>query len=175
MHPMSRARASNVPPRRYWLLKSEPTVFSFDDLWSAPGRRTGWVGVRNYQARNFLRDDVRVGDGVLFHHSSADPSGIVGLAEVVGAAEADPTQFDARSAGYDPRARRADPPWVSITIHAVARAPRCVTMEELRRVPELAGMALLKRGQRLSVQPVTAAEWAVVVRLAGLEGAFAGA
>ncbi|MBI5364952.1 MAG: EVE domain-containing protein [Planctomycetes bacterium] len=169
---MPRARTPDVRSRRYWLLKSEPTAFAFDDLWNAPGRRTAWDGVRNYQARNFLRDEVRIGDGVLFHHSSADPSGITGLAEVVGAAAADPTQFDARSPGYDPRARRADPPWVSITIRAVARATRCVTLAELRSVPELAGMALLKRGQRLSVQPVTAAEWAVVVRLAGLEGRF---
>lgn len=171
----SKASQATVPPagvpraRRHWLFKSEPGVFSFDDLWRAPKRATSWDGVRNYQARNLLRDEVRVGDLLLFHHSSADPSGIAGIARVLRGAEPDQTQFDPRSPGHDPRAQRAAPPWVSITIQAVARLPRFLALEELRRVPELAGMALLKRGQRLSVQPVTPREWGAILGLAGLD------
>ncbi len=162
------SRSPTPIERRYWLLKSEPSVFSFDDLWNARARSTSWDGVRNYQARNFLRDAVQVGDGVLFHHSSADPSGIAGFARIARGAEPDPTQFDPRSPGYDPKASRTAPPWVSITLRAVARSPRFLALEELRGVPELAEMALLKRGQRLSVQPVTAREGFAILRLVGL-------
>ncbi|MBK7876400.1 MAG: EVE domain-containing protein [Planctomycetes bacterium] len=159
-----------VTPRgpRYWLVKTEPETFSFEDLWAAPGRTTGWDGIRNYQARNFLRDDLRPGDGVLVYHSNATPSGVAGVAEVVAVGAPDPTQFDPRSPGFDPKATRANPIWYQAELRAVARAPRFLALEELRGLPGLAGMALLRRGQRLSVQPVTAEEWGIVLAAAGL-------
>lgn len=162
------AAAGVKPPRRFWLFKTEPTTFSFEDLWAAPGRRTGWDGIRNYQARNFLRDDVRPGDGVLVYHSNAEPSGVAGIAEVVAGARADPTQFDPRSEAFDPKATRAAPIWYEVELRAVARAPRFLALETLRGFPELAGMALLRRGQRLSILPVTEKEWGKVLDEAGL-------
>ena len=159
--------------RRYWLLKSEPDVFSFDSLLAAPDRTTGWDGVRNYQARNYMRDAVRVGDGVLFYHSGAEPAGVAGLAEVARAAYPDATAFDAAHEGYDPKSRPEAPAWVQVDVRAVERFARVVTLAELRAEPALAEMLVLRRGNRLSVTPVTAAEWAVVCRLgrAGAAGA----
>jgi predicted RNA-binding protein with PUA-like domain len=154
--------------RSYWLVKSESEVFSFDDLLRAKGRTTGWDGVRNYQARNLMRDRMRVGDGVLFYHSSAEPPGIAGFAEVASEPYPDPTQFDPRSEHHDPRSDRAAPTWVQVDVRATERAPRFVPLAALRAAPELAAMAVLQRGSRLSVQPVTAAEWLAVRRLAGL-------
>ncbi|MCK6448032.1 MAG: EVE domain-containing protein [Planctomycetes bacterium] len=154
--------------RRFWLLKSEPSVFSFDDLWNAKGRRTAWEGVRNYQARNFMRDDMRVGDGVLFYHSSADPTGVAGFAEVASAPYPDPTQFEPTSEAFDPDSDRASPTWILVDVKARERAPKFVTLDALRANPALASMGVLRRGNRLSVQPVTAAEWLAVRRLAGL-------
>jgi predicted RNA-binding protein with PUA-like domain len=154
--------------RRYWLLKSEPDVFSFDDLLGAPGRTTGWDGVRNYQARNFMRDDMRVGDGVLFYHSNADVAGVAGTAEVAGAATPDPTAFDPAHDGYDPKSRPDAPAWLQVDVRAVARFPTFVTLAALRAEPALGEMLVLRRGNRLSVTPVTAAEWAAVCRLGGL-------
>ena len=154
--------------KNYWLVKSEPDVFSFDALWKAKGRRTAWEGVRNYQARNFMRDGMRAGDGVLFYHSSADPSGVAGFAEVVGPAYPDPTQFDPQSEYFDPDSDRAAPKWLLVDVRATERAPRFVALEALRAEPALAAMGVLRRGNRLSVQPVTAAEWLAVRRLAGL-------
>jgi predicted RNA-binding protein with PUA-like domain len=154
--------------RRYWLLKSEPDAFSFDDLLAAPKRRTFWDGVRNYQARNLLRDELAVGDGVLYYHSNAAPPGIAGVARVVVAGEPDPTQFDARDAHHDPRSDRAAPRWYGVTIEGLRAAPRFVTLDALKARPALADMALVQRGQRLSVQPVTAAQWRLVLRMAGL-------
>jgi len=152
-------------PRRYWLFKSEPDVFGFDHLLAAPGRTTNWEGVRNYQARNFLRDDVQVGDGVLFYHSNAEPAGVAGTAEVVRAAYADPTAFDPASDYYDPKSRPDAPAWLQVDVRAVARCARLVTLAELRAEPALADLVVLRRGNRLSVTPVTAAEWAAVCRL----------
>ncbi|MBI5435100.1 MAG: EVE domain-containing protein [Planctomycetes bacterium] len=154
--------------RNYWLVKSEPSVFSFDALWKAKGRRAAWEGVRNYQARNFMRDGMRVGDGVIFYHSSTEPAGVAGFAEVASAPYADPTQFDPASEYHDPASDRAEPRWVLVDVRATERAPRFVALDRLRAAPELAAMALLKRGNRLSVQPVTPAEWLAVRRLAGL-------
>lgn len=151
---------------RHWLMKSEPDVFSIDDL-----ARVGvepWSGVRNYQARNFLRDGMRVGDGVIFYHSSCEPAGVAGFAEVASAPYADPTQFDPASEYHDPASDRAEPRWILVDVRATERAPRFVELAALRAAPELAAMALLKRGSRLSVQPVTPAEWLAVRRLAGL-------
>jgi predicted RNA-binding protein with PUA-like domain len=155
-------------PRRYWLMKSEPEVFSFDDLWRAARRRTAWDGVRNYQARNLMRDEMAVGDGVLFYHSNADPPGVAGVAAVAGAARPDPAQFDPQDPHFDPKSDRASPRWVLVDVRAVRKLPRFVTLESLRAQRALSGMALLRRGQRLSVQPVTAAEWRRVLKLGGL-------
>jgi predicted RNA-binding protein with PUA-like domain len=162
------ARSATVRAR-YWLLKSEPAVFSFDDLVAAPGRTTAWEGVRNYQARNFLRDDVHVGDLVLFYHSSAAPPAVAGVATIVRAAYPDPTQFDAASDHHDPGSDPAAPRWLAVDVAAVAALPEPVPIATLKAQPELAAMAVVQRGQRLSVQPVTAAEFATVLRLGGLD------
>jgi predicted RNA-binding protein with PUA-like domain len=159
-----------VPDRRYWLLKSEPDVFSIDDLWAAPRRTTGWDGVRNHQARNFMRDDMRVGDGVLFYHSGAEPPGVAGLAEIVRAAYPDPTALDPSHGHFDPKSRADAPTWLQVDVRAMERFARLLSLAELRAMPELAGMELLRRGSRLSVQPVRPAEWAAVCE-AGRRGA----
>jgi len=151
--------------RRYWLLKSEPDSFSFDDLMAAPGRTTCWDGVRNYQARNFMRDQMRVGDLALFYHSSVEPAGVAGIAEVVRAAYPDHTAFDPSDPHYDPKSDARAPTWMMVDVRAVSRFPRLVTLAELRATPGLERMALLQKGSRLSVQPVSAAEWDVVVKL----------
>ena len=162
--------ASSAPrkpaARRFWLFKSEPGTFSFDDLVRA--RRTAWDGVRNYQARNLLRDEIQVGDGVLFYHSSAEPTAVVGVARVVAAGAPDPTQFDARSSHFDPDSERADPRWFLVEIEPQAALPRPVTLAELKRTKALAGMTLLQRGSRLSVQPVQPDEWRTILELAGM-------
>jgi predicted RNA-binding protein with PUA-like domain len=153
------------PTARYWLVKSEPDVFGFDDLLAAPGRTAGWDGVRNYQARNYMRDEMRVGDGVLFYHSNGDPAGVAGLAEVARAAYPDATAFDPAHDGYDPKSRPEAPVWLQVDVRAVERFARVVTLAELRAEPALAEMVVLRRGNRLSVTPVAAAEWAAVCRL----------
>ena len=140
-------------------MKSEPDVFSIDDLAKAKKQTTGWDGVRNYQARNLLRDDIAVGDGVLFYHSSVDPPAVAGLARVVRAGYPDPTQFDPKSDYYDKDSPRDAPRWFSVDIAFDRKLPRPVTLPELRGEPALADMVLLRRGSRLSVQPVTPAEW----------------
>jgi len=153
---------------RYWLLKSEPNSFSFDDLWAAPKRTTHWDGVRNFQARNFMRDDMAVGDGVLFYHSSAEPVGVAGVAEVSRAAYPDLTAFDASDPHYDPKSRRDAPTWVVVDVRAVKKLPHFVTLDELRATPGLEELQVLRRGNRLSITPVTAAEWEIIRRLGGL-------
>lgn len=150
---------------RYWLLKSEPEVFSIDHLARAPGRTTSWNGVRNYQARNLLRDDIHVGDGVIFYHSNADPAAAAGLAQVVRAGYPDPTQFDPRSEYYDKAANPGDPRWFMVDIRFKEKFTRPLPLDELRTVPALSDMVLLRRGSRLSVQPVTPAEWKAIVSL----------
>jgi len=150
---------------RHWLMKSEPDVFSIDDLAKARNQTTGWDGVRNYQARNLLRDEIAVGDGVLFYHSSVDPPAVVGLARVVKAAYPDPTQFDSKSDYYDKDSKRDEPRWFSVDIAFDRKLPRPVTLPELRAEPALADMVLLRRGSRLSVQPVTPAEWKKILAL----------
>ena len=164
------ARGSTPGARRYWLVKSEPSCFSFDDLMKAPKRTTGWDGVRNYQARNFMRDDMQVGDGVLYYHSSASPPAIAGIAEVARAAYPDPTQFDPGSEYYDPKASREAPTWMQVDVRAVRALPHALPLDALRKVPALGKMELLRTGSRLSVQPVTEQEWHAVLREAGLEG-----
>ena len=141
---------------RAWLVKSEPETFGFDDLWRAPGRTTPWEGVRNYQARNFMRDEMKVGDVVLFYHSNATPPGVVGLAEVASAPYPDPSQFDPDSPYFDAASGREAPRWVLVDVRAVARLPRLVALDELRADAHLAALdlPLLRRGNRLSVMPM---------------------
>ena len=154
--------------KRYWLVKSEPDVFSFDDLLKAPKKTTHWDGVRNYQARNTMRDDMKKGDGVFFYHSSADPTGIVGICEVVREAYPDHTAFDAKDPHFDPKSKKDAPTWYMVDLKAVKKLPRLVTLAELKGVKGLEKMVLLQRGSRLSVQPVTAKEWEIVTELAGV-------
>jgi predicted RNA-binding protein with PUA-like domain len=146
-------------------MKSEPDVFSIDDLAKAKNQTTGWDGVRNYQARNLLRDEIAVGDGVLFYHSSVDPPAVAGLARVVRAGYPDPTQFDPKSDYYDKDSPRDAPRWFSVDIAFDRRLARPVTLPELRDESALAEMVLLRRGSRLSVQPVTPAEWKRIVAM----------
>ena len=145
-------------PRRYWLLKSEPSSFSFDDLLAAPGRTTCWDGVRNHQARNFMRDDMRVGDLVFYYHSGDEPA-IAGVAEVVRAAYPDHTAFDAADPHHDPKSKRDAPTWMMVDVRAIEPLDPPITLEELRATPGLDGLELLRRGSRLSVQPVSEEHW----------------
>ena len=148
--------------RQYWLLKTEPTTFSFDDLWRAPKRTTFWDGVRNFQARNTLRDRMKQGDLVFIYHSSTDPTGIVGIAEVAREGYPDETAFDPADSHFDPKSKRESPTWFGVDVRAVERIDPIVTLEELRRTRGLEKMVLLQKGSRLSVQPVSAAEWSVI-------------
>ncbi|MDE2508940.1 MAG: EVE domain-containing protein [Planctomycetota bacterium] len=150
---------------RYWLFKSEPNSFSFDDLRAEPNQTTGWDGVRNYQARNFLRDDVHSGDLVLFYHSNAEPAVIAGIAEVVGEAEPDPTAFDPKSKYFDPKSNPDLPVWFQVAIRAVRSVNPPLSLHLLRSRPELAEMELLRKGSRLSVQPIRKNEWDAIMRL----------
>ena len=143
---------------KYWLMKSEPDECSIDDVLAAPGRKTPWSGVRNYQARNFMRDEMRVGDGVLFYHSSCAEPGIAGLAEVASAPYPDASQFDAKSDYYDAQSPRDNPRWVNVDVRAL-RKTRLVALAELRKHKALGRMRLLQPGNRLSITPVSAAEW----------------
>ncbi len=151
--------------RRYWLIKSEPSVFSIDHLAALPKRTTCWDGVRNYQARNFMRS-MQVGDQVLFYHSNADPPAVAGIAEVVKEAYPDPTQFDAQDGHYDPASDPASPRWDMVDIRFVRKFPRPLPLDELRKNRQLKEMELLRKGSRLSVQPVTEAEWNHILKLA---------
>lgn len=146
---------------KYWLFKSDPDDFSFEDLRRA--RRTTWDGIRNYEARNFLRDQVKGGDGVLFYHSSSRPKAIVGTARVTRDAYPDPAQFDPRSEYHDPAATRDEPRWYVVDIEIGGTFPHPVTLDEMKSMAALKGMVLLKRG-RLSVQPVTAREWNAILK-----------
>ncbi|HVL77431.1 MAG TPA: EVE domain-containing protein [Noviherbaspirillum sp.] len=149
---------------QYWLMKSEPDEVSIDDALDAPNRIVPWTGVRNYQARNFMRDAMQVGDGVLFYHSSCAEPGIAGIAEVASAPYPDPTQFDSRSKYYDPKSTPEQPRWVLVDVRAL-RKTRLLSLPELREVPELAEMQVLRRGNRLSITRVTPAEWRCIIGL----------
>jgi predicted RNA-binding protein with PUA-like domain len=151
--------------RKYWLMKSEPSTFSIDDLQRAPKQTTCWDGVRNYQARNFMRN-MAVGDHVLFYHSNADPPAVVGIAEVVKTAYADSTQFDKKDQHYDPESKPSDPRWDMVDIKYVRKFSTPLTLDELRKETKLKGMVLLQKGSRLSVQPVTPLEWKHIMNLA---------
>lgn len=145
-------------------MKSEPSAFSIDDLARSPKRTTGWDGVRNYQARNYMRS-MAVGDRVLFYHSNAEPPAIVGIAEVVKIAYPDPTQFDKRDTHYDAASDPAAPRWEMVDIKFVQKFSAPLALDRLRRESRLKGMALLQKGSRLSVQPVTEVEWTHILNL----------
>ena len=146
---------------RHWLVKSEPDTFSFDDLQRLPKKTTPWDGVRNFVARNFLRDGMKKGDQVYFYHSSTKPQAIVGIAEVVKEAYADPTALDPTHDGFDEKSKSDGPTWFAVDLKAVEALPRPVTLAELKANKALEGMALLRIG-RLSVTPVTKKEWDII-------------
>lgn len=151
--------------KRYWLMKSEPDVYSIADLQKEGV--TGWGGVRNYQARNFMRDEMKDGDLVLFYHSNAEPPGVAGLAKVHGGAVPDPSQFDKKSEYYDAGSSKAEPRWLMAQVKFVEKFARVVPLEVLKADQALQGMPLLQKGQRLSVQPVSPEQFARVLQLAG--------
>ena len=151
--------------RKYWLFKSEPTAYSFSDLLQEPGQTAEWDGVRNYQARNFMRDEMKVGDGVLFYHSSSKPLAVVGMATVAREAYPDHTAWDPADQHYDPKSTPDNPIWFMVDIRAEKPFARPVTLEEMKDNPRLRNMLLLRRGMRLSIQPVTKEEWDEIVSL----------
>lgn len=151
--------------KRYWLMKSEPDAFSLEHLKKSPKKTTSWTGVRNYQARNLMRDEIKVGDGVLFYHSNAQPPGVAGLARVVKESHPDPSQFDPKSDYYDPAAKMDAPRWFVVDIQYESTFTNFVSLQQLRETHGLDDMVLLRKGSRLSVQPVTAAEWKIVCEL----------
>lgn len=148
---------------RYWLMKSEPDEFGIDDLQHAPGQRIPWFGVRSYQARNFMRDDMRVGDLAFFYHSGCSVPGIAGICEISRAAFADATQFDTSSPYFDPKSTANAPRWLNVEVRFVRKTPY-ISLEVLRQQPQLAGMLLLRRGNRLSITPVEDAHWKFITR-----------
>ncbi len=147
----------------YWLMKSEPDECSFDDALAAPKKTVPWTGVRNYQARNYMRDHMKIGDGVLFYHSSCPDPGIAGIAEVASAAHPDATQFDKKSKYYDAASKKDNPRWVHVDVRAKKKT-RLIPLAELRGHKALEDMVTLKRGNRLSITPVTEAEWDFITR-----------
>jgi len=148
----------------YWLMKSEPDEVSIDDALAAPGAMVAWTGVRNYQARNFMRDGMKVGDGVLFYHSSCPEPGIAGIARVASGIKPDPTQFDPKSPYYDPASKKDDPRWLLVDVQAV-RKTRLLPLAELRAKPELADLIVLRKGNRLSITPVEPAHWRIIEKM----------
>ncbi|MFN0196514.1 MAG: EVE domain-containing protein [Planctomycetaceae bacterium] len=168
---MATAKKTNPAPKRYWLFKSEPTAYSIHDLEREPKQTTFWDGVRNYQARNLLRDDVHVGDRVFFYHSNCDPLAITGTAEVIAEGYPDHTAWDKKSGHYDPKSSPENPAWYMVDIRLLKVFPQPITRESLMDCKELKEMMLLKRGSRLSIQPVTAAEWKAIHTLAGVADA----
>jgi predicted RNA-binding protein with PUA-like domain len=153
-------------PPNYWLMKSEPDEVSIDDALAAPGATVAWTGVRNYQARNFMRDGMKLGDGVLFYHSSCPEPGIAGIARVASGVKPDPTQFDAKSPYYDAKSKPDDPRWLLVDVQAV-RKTRLLALPELREKPELAELVVLRKGNRLSITPVEPAHWNVIEKMLG--------
>ena len=148
---------------RYWLMKSEPDVFSIDDL--ARVKVEPWTGVRNYQARNFMRDGMSEGDGVLFYHSSCEVPGVAGLARVASASYPDPTQFERKSEYFDEKSTRENPRWMLVDVRFERKLARTIPLTELKAQPRLDGFALLQRGNRLSILPVTKAQWTVILAM----------
>ena len=152
---------------RYWLLKTEPDVFSFEDLKKRPGQTEPWNGVRNYQVRNFMRDEMKPGDLGFFYHSSCPQPGIAGIVRIVSEAYPDPTQFDAKSEYFDPGSKKDAPRWLMMDVKWEADLKRFVSLEEMKADPNLADMVVLRRGNRLSIMPVEKVHWDRVRKLAG--------
>ena len=150
---------------KYWLFKSEPSVFSIDDLEKTAKKTTHWDGVRNFQARNFLRDSIKNGDLVFFYHSNCEPSAIVGIAEVVKEGYPDFSAFDSKDVHYDPKSKKETPTWFMVDLQHKETFSRALDLAELRTLPALKNMVLLQKGSRLSIQPVSEAEWKAVVGL----------
>lgn len=150
----------------HWLMKSEPSDVSIDDVLAMPNATVAWYGVRGYQARNYMRDQMKVGDLVLFYHSSCPEPGVAGLAKVTSTAYPDETQFDPKNKYYDPKATREAPRWMLVDVK-VTKKTRLVSLAELREQPALSDLLILKRGNRLSITPVSAADYAAIVKLAG--------
>lgn len=158
-----------MPHLRYWLFKSEPSCFSFTDLQNRPSATEHWDGVRNFQARNSLRDEVQVGDRVLFYHSNIPEPEVVGIAEVVRAGYPDWTARDPEGEHFDPKSTVENPIWYMVDVQAVRQLPRPVTLAELKTHPALTGMVLLSRS-RLSIQPVKEEDWRIILELGGVKG-----
>jgi predicted RNA-binding protein with PUA-like domain len=154
----------NFAMKNYWLMKSEPDEVSVDDALAAPNATVPWTGVRNYQARNFMRDRMRVDDGVLFYHSSCAEPGIVGIGRVASTAYPDPTQFDRKSPYYDPASKREEPRWQLVDVQVLRKIPN-LTLTEMRSRPELADMLVLKKGNRLSITPVEPKHWKAIMEM----------
>ena len=150
----------------YWLLKSEPSCFSIDDLAQAPKQMTHWDGVRNYQARNFIRDQMHKGDQALFYHSNCNPPGIAGIVDIVSDGYHDFTAYDPTSEHPDPKSTPENPRWYMVDIRFKAKLPRLLSLEHLRQYPELESMLILRKGNRLSVTPVSAEEWNFITQKA---------
>ncbi len=148
---------------KYWLMKSEPSAYSIDDL--VKDKRTHWDGVRNYQARNFMRDEMKVGDKVLFYHSNAKPTGVVGVCEIVKEGYPDFTAFDPEEGHYDPKSNLDKPTWMMVDIKLIEKLPRIVTLEEIKKNSKLQNMKLVQRGNRLSVMPVEKKEFDIIVKI----------
>ena len=149
----------------YWLMKSEPDAFSIDDLKNAPQKTEHWDGVRNYQARNMMRDDMKIGDQIFFYHSNSKQSGIVGIAKVSRESYADFTAFDPDAKYFDPKSDPENPRWYMVDVSFVRKLKRTITLEELKEIQQLAEMPLVRRGNRLSIMPVTKPEWDLILSL----------
>lgn len=156
---------------RYWLMKTEPTTFSIEDLQALPQGTDHWEGIRNYQARNLMRDDMQVGDRILFYHSNAQPNAIVGTATVASGAYPDHSAWDAESKYFDPRSTPENPVWMMVDVRFESRFTEPLSLAYLRTLPELEGMMLLRKGMRLSIQPVTEQEFEAVLHYAQALGA----
>jgi predicted RNA-binding protein with PUA-like domain len=151
---------------KYWLLKTEPTSYSVDDLANEKNKTTCWDGVRNYQARNFIRDQMNLGDHALLYHSSTDPPGVVGICEVVKESYPDPSAFDSKSKYFDEQSQRDAPRWFAVDVKLKSKFKRLIPLDELRKLDALRGMVLLTKGSRLSVQPVTKGQFETIAKLA---------
>lgn len=153
---------------QYWLMKSEPDVFSIEDLRDRPQQTEPWDGVRNYQARNFMRDAMKMGDKILFYHSNTNPPGVAGIAEVASVPYPDPTAFDKKSKYYDAKSDPEKPRWMLVDVKFVSILPNYVSLEQMKAMPELEAMRVLQRGNRLSITPVTTQEFNAITQAGGL-------
>ncbi|OGU58550.1 MAG: EVE domain-containing protein [Ignavibacteria bacterium RIFOXYB2_FULL_35_12] len=153
---------------KFWLIKSEPSEFSIDDLEKSKNQTTYWDGVRNYQARNFIRDEMKIGDKVLFYHSNTEPNAVVGICEIVKGTYPDHTQFDSKNVHYDPKAEKKNPPWFMVDIRLEKKFKKPVSLEDIKANPKLSKMRLVQRGNRLSVMPVIKDEFEEILKMGNL-------